>query len=159
MPSLTCKNTISTNMCSLEEFKVHWAGTRKLVVFTTTAMVCKQGVTSKQEWGGLIGVCVGVLITFLQLIPAGQHIQMQNREHFQLMSICCPGSCWTHERGCFHLHIFWTKQIRQLFRVMIYGMRIDILAHGPPIYPVLKFLQSETIGTIRLVQSNSSNVR
>ena len=96
---------------------------RKLAVFTTTAMVCKHGVTSIQERGGWIGVCVGVLITFLQLIPAGQHMQLQNSEHFPHIRLCYL---------CFHLHIFMTKQIRQLFRIDIQGMRIYILAYGPP---------------------------
>lgn len=70
------KNTVVTSMCTLEDFKVHQGGTQEIIVFTATAMACKQGVTSKQEGGGLIGVCVGVWITPLQLIAAEESIQL-----------------------------------------------------------------------------------
>lgn len=68
-------------MCTLEDFEVHQAGTQEIAVCTNTAMVCKQGVTSKQEEGGLICVCVGVWFTLLQPIPAEEPIQLQLGDH------------------------------------------------------------------------------
>lgn len=62
------KNAAIT-MCTQEDFKFIQAGTQEIILFTAAAMLCKQVVTSKQEEGGLIGVCHAVWITVLQLIP------------------------------------------------------------------------------------------
>lgn len=64
---------------------LHQAGTQEIIVFTATAMVCKQVVTSKQEGGGLIGVCLGVWISVCQLSPAEEPLQLQLGDYFQLM--------------------------------------------------------------------------
>lgn len=79
------KNTTVTNMCTYEDFKFHQAGTKEIIVFSVKAMVCKHSVTSKQEIGWCIDVCVGVWITVLQPIPAKECIQLQIGEHFQIM--------------------------------------------------------------------------
>lgn len=66
-----------TNMCALEDLKFHQARIQEIIVFIGTATVCKHRVTSKQKGGGLIVVCVGVWITLLQPVPAGEPIQLQ----------------------------------------------------------------------------------
>lgn len=71
-------------MHTMEAFKFHQAGTQEVIVFKAPAMAHKHRVTSKQERGGLICVCVRVWITLLiQLIPAEEEpIQLQRGDHF-----------------------------------------------------------------------------
>lgn len=88
-------------------------------------MVCKQAVTSKQEEGGLIGVCVGVWITLLQPNPAEEPIQLQLGDHFQFMRESSRTLC-AHGKEC--VLICCTKQItkRRLLRLMICGMTVSV---------------------------------
>lgn len=71
------------SMCTSEDFKSILAGTQEIILFTTAAMLCKQVVTSKQEEGGMIGVCHVVWITDPRLIPEEELIQLQRGDHFQ----------------------------------------------------------------------------
>lgn len=78
------KNAAIT-MCTQEDFKFIQASTQEIILFTAAAMLCKQIVTSKQEEGGLIGVCHAFWITVPQLVPVKEDIQPQQRDHFQFM--------------------------------------------------------------------------
>lgn len=94
----------------LSPIYVHWrilsptgSGTQEIIVLTGTAIVCKHSVTSKQEGRGLIGVCVGVWITLLQLILAEEPIQLQLGERFQIMGeshVCYHPEHYVHMKKC-----------------------------------------------------------
>ncbi len=45
-------------MCTEEDFNLYQAGAQEIILLTSTAMLCKQVVTSKQEEGGPFGVYV-----------------------------------------------------------------------------------------------------
>lgn len=63
----------------------------------------KQGVTNKQEEGRLIGVCVGVWITFHQPIPAKEPIELWLGNQIPFRGDIPQEDMCTRKRVCFHL--------------------------------------------------------
>lgn len=102
----------------------HWTGPQEVNASGAKVATCYLEVTSKQEEGGLIGVCVGVPITFYQAISAKESGYVWLAVWIQFI----PQFIFEAKK------IDW-KNYRQLLMwlLMLFGIKIAIQAHGPPI--------------------------